>query len=661
MDKARRNKELNCLDFFKKDGLLAERVANYEQRPQQYEMAEAVLRALNENRTAIIEAGTGTGKSLAYLIPAITYATEGIRRVVISTYSKTLQHQLMEKDLPFLNERLGLDFRYAMAMGSANYLCRRRFENYIKFDRFATKTEAKMAVRLAKWALKTETAAKSELSFEVPQSTWEKISREPDLCFRGGCPFAMKCGFMRERAKLNESHILVVNHHMFFANLSAGETILPKYDAVIFDEAHNLEEAAISYFGIKATNSQIKYLADNIYAPKTGRGFLARIKAGDEKIVDLKMELESLRTKSEQFFRNAEALFRGKRLPARIREKEWTINTLSPQLRRVGAKLKSIKNDLDDVAEVTEASAYMSRAKDLASSISSTISLSEDGYVYWIDEEKNGRTSLNAAPINAAELLGEALFNGGIPIVLTSATLTSENEFGYLKERLGIDEADELRLESPFDYRKNALMYMPSDLPDPAKESRDFEDAAAVRIRELAEISGGGCMALFTSRRHMESAREYLEECLEGMEILTQGDKPQYKLIEDFKESPNAILLGTSSFWQGVDIPGNALKMVIIVKLPFAAPDDPITEARCDHIEENGGNSFMEFSVPSAIIWLKQGFGRLIRTASDRGVAAILDKRVMTKSYGRKFVKSLPKMLYTTRLEDVRSFMGDCR
>ncbi|MCQ2736115.1 MAG: hypothetical protein MJ234_02730 [bacterium] len=645
-------------DFFNKDGILSENIPSYEYRAQQAEMADSVASALENGSSALIEAGTGTGKSLAYLIPAAIYCAENIKRCVISTYSKTLQQQLMEKDLPFIRDRLAIGVRFAMAMGSKNYLCRRRFDNYIKFDRFQTKTEAKTASRIQKWAAESESCSKNELSFEVPASTWDKISREPDLCLRGKCPFFSECGFARERSRLNSAHIIVVNHHLFFADIAAGGTIIPKYDAVVFDEAQNVEEAAMSYFGIRATNGKIKHLADSILSSKTGKGFIARAKhLPEDTVFLLQSQLEELRSKSEAFFRNASGIFAGKKLPFRIKEKEWILNTISPELRKTAAMMKEIKDSMADPAEASEAAAYVQRAKDLAADISSAVKLLEDDFVYWIENEKGKNTAICASPVDVSPFLSDTVFNGSIPIILTSATIASENKFDFIKKNLGISSAEEKILDSPFDYRKNALMYMPSDLPEPSSNPADFEEAASVRIGELAEISGGGCMALFTNYRHMEATRGYLEETMEGFTILVQGDKPQFKLIEEFRKTEKCILLGTSSFWQGVDIPGNALKMVIIVKLPFAAPDDPVIEARCEKIEDEGGNAFMDLSVPSAIIWLKQGFGRLIRTANDKGVAAILDKRVMTKYYGRKFVKSLPQMLYTTRINDVRIFL----
>lgn len=646
--------------YFAKNGILSRLIKDYEYREQQLLMAERVAETLEIGNIAVIEAGTGVGKSLAYLLPSTLYAVENIKRIVISTYSKTLQSQLIEKDLPFLKATAGIDFEYALAMGSNNYMCRRRFDNYIKYDRFSSRQEADIVSHLISWASSADTALKSELSFEVPQNIWDKICREPDMCFSGRCPFVLECGFMKERARLKSSHIIVVNHHLFFANLSAGETILPHYDAVIFDEAHNLEEAARSYFGLRITPFNIKYLADCLYNEKSKKGFLSRLNSLEEDYEsELKNLILKLREASEEFFNMVEILFSSKKLPVRLREKEWIIDILNPILRELSGKLKKIKSSLSDPLEEAEAAAYGARAHDLALSLKTMISLSDDNFVYWIDKENARTLSLNASYIDIAPELSKTIFKGSVPVVLTSATLSAGSGLDFFKSRAGVLESSDLELSSPFDYRKNSLIYMPYDLPEPVRGNLDFEAEASERILDLVNISGGGCLALFTSFRHMNSAFEFLSENLTDILVLKQGDMPQYKLLEIFKSYDKSLLLGSNSFWQGVDIPGKALRLLIITKLPFSAPDDPIAEARSERLASQGLNPFMNLSLPEAVTWLKQGFGRLIRSASDKGVAAILDKRLTTRSYGRTFIKALPETLYTSRLDDVRKFLSD--
>ena len=648
-------------EYFSETGILSKNINHFEPRHQQLLMAKEVESSLENNGIAVIEAGTGVGKSLAYLIPSVLWSVKEGTRIVVSTYSKTLQQQLMDKELPFLRDKLKIPFEYAMAMGTGNYLCHRRLGIFLHNDRFQSKKEARQVSKISSWANKTKTGLKQELDFEVLPEIWNKICRESDLCFRGKCQISSECPFMRERAVLRKANVIVVNHHLFFAHISSGESILPPFKAIVFDEAHCLEEVALHHFGISVSPNQIKFLADNIFNPSTGRGFLTRIPQGyDFNRETLKMILEDLRANSDMFFQNALLLFSDKKLPFRINESNWIINTLSPILRKFARELKHIKDLIDDDDTLrSEFDAYIRRAREFATNLDILIKQDQKDYVYWLESFKSNKISLNGASINVGDILSKILFSGFSPVVLASATLTADNQFDFLKKSLGISDSSDLLLDSPFDYRNNALIYIASDLPDPSNKNLDFENVSSVRIKELAEISAGACLALFTSYRHMNLAYDSLLELDCELNIMKQGDMPQAKLLEQFRMTPNSLLLATNSFWQGIDIPGEELRMVILVKLPFSVPDEPLTEARAEYCEDNGGNPFMDLHLPQAIIWMKQGFGRLIRSAYDRGVVAILDKRVMTKFYGKKFLTSLPKTLYTSRLADVKSFLED--
>lgn len=643
-------------DYFSKNGALQKAIPHYEIRDSQFQMAEAVMRSLQDESIAVIEAGTGVGKSLAYLLPAVLWAAENSKRVLVSTYSKALQEQLMRKELPFLKDELQLEFNFSMMMGSLNYICIRRLKRFEEYNRFSSKKEIAQFMKLTDWAFATETGLRSELDFDILPQLWDQVCRESDLCFKGRCPYLLDCPFMMERSKLNRANILVVNHHLFFANLAADGFILPKYDAVIFDEAHSVEEAALRHFTIEVTAGKVKYLSDNLTTHKGG--FLSSISSVEkEKIDELKASIDSLRNKSELFFGRVEESFPS--FPIRITESNWIVNTLSPEIKKVAKQLIAIKDQLEDPLQEEELSVYIKRAQELATNLDYLIQMKVEDSVYWAEQERKGRVSLKAASINIGDVLRKTLFSEPQPIVLTSATLSSCGNFDFLKSSLGIDESQDYIFPSPFDYRNNALIYLPQDLPEPSAQTEFFESCATERILEIVRESAGRALVLFTNYRHMKSAYDRLLDATDsGFTLLRQGELPNSMLVELFKSEPSAVLLATLSFWQGIDIPGEALSVVILVKLPFTPPDEPITEAKNEFCKNNGGNPFMDLMLPAAIVMLKQGFGRLIRSSHDRGVVAILDKRVRTKFYGKRFITSLPQTLYTSKLEDISLFLN---
>lgn len=640
-------------DLFTEQEYLQKHIDNYEFRTQQAEMAAAVSESLQRGETAIIEAGTGVGKSLAYLIPAVLWAVEENARVLVSTYSKALQQQLMEKELPFLKDTLGLDFHYAMAQGGQNYLCLRRFHKLLQQDLYESAEDAALMEKALQWRQTTSTGLRSEPDFEISSSLWSGMCRESDLCLRGKCDFITQCLYNRQKQKLRSAHILVVNHHLFFANLAAGESILPEYQAIVFDEAHCLEEVALDHLGIQLSAAQIKYLADSVYSVNE-KGLAAHIGDADAELVAaLREAAQELRHKNELFFNAVKLQFAA--FPARIKQPGWTVNTLGGELKTLARILRKISSQTRDEELETELDALGKRAKEFAYTLDNIIEMDLEEYVYWAEQQRQ-KIALKASSVHIGEKLAQLLFNGEKPIILTSATLTTENSFGYIRQRLGIAEANELILDSPFEYKKNALLYMAGDLPDPKGGNALFEMESIGRIADLVAITGGRTLILFTSFRYLERAYEELSLILPELNWMKQGDMPHYRLIEQFKKQKRSVLLGTNSFWQGVDIPGEALTSVIITKLPFAVPDDPLTEARMEHLRSSGQEPFYSLQIPQAIIWLKQGFGRLIRSRRDRGLVAILDPRVLTKAYGRKFVKSLPPSLYTTRTADIGRF-----
>ncbi len=643
---------------FAADGLLARHLPHHEVRVSQIRMAEAIDAAIEKEGQLIVEAGTGVGKSLAYLIPFIMWAHEQDRKVVISTYTKTLQHQLVEKDLPFLKKILPFRFRFALAVGGQNYLCRRRLLQMQSHDLYESKEEARQMGEILIWERNTETGMRSDLAFEPSGSLWSRISREPDLCSGKKCTYRVECYYQRARKLLQGAHILVLNHHLYFANLSQNEHILPPYDGLVFDEAHTLEDVAVGFLGIDVAETRVKNLIDGLSSPRSRKGFLSRHEARESKTNEEALEaVESVRRGYTAFFDSVQNFFQEHTVsPLRLRAPHFVYNSLKEPLERLSQSLRSLKDRLDEEEERLEAAAFSNRASKLCQEIESIITMEEPEHVYWLELQKSrrlDRTSLRSAPVDIAGYLKSLIFDRVTPLVLTSATLSTEGKFEYIKERLGLEGMEELLLPSPFDFSQQAMIYCADDLPDPGKAQDEFQEKAFLRILELLRITGGRALVLFTSFRFLEFTYLRLWKELPDYTVLRQGEKPTYKLIEEFKSSEKAVLLGTNSFWQGVDIPGRALESVIITKLPFAVPDEPVTEARLERIRSENKEPFTCYQLPQAIIWLKQGFGRLIRSSEDRGLVAILDPRILRRSYGRKFIESLPRCLLTRHIKDV--------
>jgi len=645
---------------FGADGLLAKHLPHHEVRESQIRMADAINAAIEREGQLIVEAGTGVGKSLAYLIPFLIWAHEQNKKAVISTYTKTLQHQLVEKDLPFLKKIMPFRFRFALAVGGQNYLCRKRFMQMQSHDLYESKEEVRQMREILNWEKTTETGLRSDLSFEPSGTLWSRISREPDLCSGRKCTCSVECYYQRARKLLQGAHILVLNHHLYFANLSQNEHILPPYDGLVFDEAHTLEDVAVGFLGVDVAESRVKNLIDGLFGPRSRKGFLSRNEARDsEANEDAMKAVDGVRQGYAAFFESVQRFYQEREVsPLRLRKPHFVYNSLKEPLERLSLSLRSLKDMLEDEDERLEAIAFANRAAKLCREIESVVTMEEPEHVYWLELQKSrrfDRTSLRSAPVDVAGYLKSLIFDRVTPLVMTSATLSTEGKFEYIKGRLGIEGMEELLLPSPFDFRRQAMIYCADDLPDPGKAQDEFQEKAYLRILELLRITGGRALVLFTSFRFLEFTCKHLLQELPDYTVLRQGEKPTYKLIEEFKSSEKAVLLGTNSFWQGVDIPGRALECVIITKLPFAVPDEPVTEARLERIRSENKEPFTCYQLPQAIIWLKQGFGRLIRSSEDRGLVAILDPRVVKRSYGRKFIESLPKCLLTRHVKDIHS------
>jgi len=641
---------MNALKIFGETGLIAQamRMA-YEYRPQQIEMASAVEKSLRDKSHLVVEAGTGVGKSLAYLVPLVLWTREENCRVVVATYTKALQQQLVSKDLPFLKSVLG-DFRYALCVGGENYLCLRRFD-YLRIGNLYEQNEIEPLNRLFSWSTMTRTGLRSELDIEPPAGLWSKACRQADLCFGKECAHYKDCFYQKAKAIEQQAHILVANHHLFFADMATGGNVLPQHRAVIFDEAHQIENVATDYLGIEVTNFSVKYLLDTLLSQRTRKGLLTRLTIQDADMQTVRGMVDGLRVTSDNFFLNLHP-FLSKEPALRIRKPNLVPDILSEPLMEVRDALLSLT--VESQEEELEVKAFAARAQTLASAVRINLDQSAEGFVYWAERE-NLRYRLVASPIDVAEMLREDLFGKTDTVILTSATLSAAGSFTYIENRLGLEAPAELLLDSPFDFENQALLYIATGLDD--QQSSGYQDRFDRELAAVLSVTKGRTLVLFTSYVHLRRSAETLRKEMTGLSVLCQGEMPAYRLIEHFKTSQTAVLMGTASFWQGIDIPGDALQCVVIAKLPFAVPDEPIVEARMEQLK----NPFYEYQVPQATLLFRQGFGRLIRTKTDRGAVAVLDSRIITKTYGKWFLKSIPKCRITHERGEFDEFFEGLR
>jgi ATP-dependent DNA helicase DinG len=631
----------------------------YEYRSGQIEMAERVTSAFAEKKHLIVEAGTGTGKTLAYLVPAIAAAISQKKRIIISTGTKNLQEQLMEKDLPFLKKILPTKFTAEYMKGRGNYACLYRvhkaedqpvLDNMDQLDHFRT---------ISRWVEETKTGDRAEL-VDLPEdlSFWSRINARGDICIGQKCPEFEPCFITRMRSRADAADIIVVNHHLFFADLNVRGNqfgrVLPDYGAVIFDEAHLIEDIASDYFGFQVSSYQLDELVRDIDNLPIFDAVVTR------DLVKVAAKISGL---SEQFWiRFSQAKYEGRfpLLPDAFRYRtsagEDRPTPLGEAHGALEIAMETLEEMLDTFAEeMPEADSLLRRTRQARFDLEFIVSQKERNYVYWIERRGKG-IFLRASPVDVSELLREKLFDNVETCVLTSATLSSSGSFNFVRERLGLDGAKTAGFTAPtsFDFERQAILYLPKAMPDP--RANEFTQVAAGEIVKILHATQGHAFVLCTSNFSMNALYELVSSRV-NYPCLVQGSMSKAGLIDKFRTTPNAVLFATASFWQGVDVQGDQLSCVIIDKLPFAVPTDPIVAARSRFIEENGGRSFSDYSVPQAIITLKQGIGRLIRSKTDRGVIAILDPRLRTKPYGKNFLQSLPRMRITSEIAEIERIM----
>jgi len=638
---------IRMADFFGPEGRMVAEGGEFRQ--PQLAMAEAVAEAVQTDACLAVEAGTGVGKSLAYLVPSVIHALSSGRRAVVSTHTINLQEQLMQKDLPTVSRLIGEDFPTVLLKGRRNYLCPQRLRAAMRQtgELFTQGEEAELR-RIADWAVQTRDGTLGDLPFSPSPRVWAQVCSETRICTARRCSPA-SCFFQEAWSRASQARVIVVNHMLYFTLLAGAdesaseEGFLFPGDFAIFDEAHTLEAVAARQLGFQVSEAGMQFELQRLYNPRTRKGLFAALR--DSRAMEV---TEAAQVAVESFFSTVNETMPGteKSREWRVQEPDFAPNLVAEPLLEVESHARKIAKEMDKEEDRRgELEDLAGRLQDARKSVDAFLTQAEPEHVYWIEREGAARTlSFIASPVDVAPILAQRLFHGRRAAVLTSATLgAGSDDLSYFRHRVGADLARAEKIGSPFDFQRQMEIHLVRNIPAPGTEG--YEDAIGERVFEFLTLSDGRAFVLFTSYKLLRKTAETLKgRCEEkGWRVFVQGEgMPRRRMLTEFAKHGRGVLFGTESFWTGVDVPGEALSNVIITRLPFAVPDHPMTAARLEKIEADGGNPFMEYSVPEAVLKLRQGVGRLIRRASDKGMIVVLDNRVLTKRYGRIFLKALP-------------------